>query len=166
MRRTLIALVVCAAALVAPASLASARTTKPAPAPTIVDVALAANAQTGEFDTLITAVVAADLVDTLSARGQRTVFAPTDAAFAAIGLDETNVGNLPKDVLTNILLFHVTAGRKYAAAVASTPSLKMLNGDRATVSLSPVAIDGAPIVATDIEASNGVIHVIGGVMLP
>lgn len=166
MRRTLVALVVAVAALVAPATVASAE--KPsAPSPTIVDVALAVNADSGEFDTLIAAVVAADLVDALSARGQRTVFAPTDAAFAAVGLDPSNVGTaFSKDVLTDILLYHVTPGRKYAADVVSSTSLKMLNGDRAAITLSPAAIDGAPIVATDIEASNGVIHVIGGVMLP
>jgi uncharacterized surface protein with fasciclin (FAS1) repeats len=137
-------------------------------APTIVDVALAVNAETGEFSTLIAAVVAADLVDALSANGQRTVFAPTDAAFAALGLNAGNVGTLPKETLTNILLYHVTPGRRDAASVLGASRIRMANGGFTRISLQNGApfINGAGIIGTDVLAGNGIIHVIDGVLLP
>jgi len=140
----------------------------PASATSIVDVALAVNADTGEFSTLIAALVAADLVDALDGRGQFTVFAPTDAAFAAIGYDDSNIGDLPVEALKNILLYHVAQGRRYAEDVLSSDKYRMLNGDFAMIEFDGVDafIDGAPIVQTDVEADNGVIHIIGGVMLP
>src|SRR5688572_13869116 len=75
--------------------------------PTIVEAALAVNAETGEFSTLIAAVVRAGLVDTLNGKRQFTVFAPTDAAFAKLGLNAGNIDTVPLDALTNILLYHV-----------------------------------------------------------
>jgi uncharacterized surface protein with fasciclin (FAS1) repeats len=140
----------------------------PAPSPTIVDVALAVNAETGEFSTLIAAVVAADLVQELSARGQRTVFAPTDAAFAKLGLNAGNIDSLPKAALTDILLYHVTTGRRDAASVVGSDRIRMANGKFTRIRLVDGAayINDAQIVATDVEASNGYIHVIDGVLLP
>lgn len=142
--------------------------TKAASGPTIVDVAIAANAETGEFSTLIAAVLAADLAGPLSAVGQRTVFAPTDAAFAAIGLDAAGVAALPKETLTNILLYHVAAGRRDAESVVSSTRIRMSSGDFTRISLRDggAYINDAQIVATDIEASNGIIHVINDVLLP
>jgi uncharacterized surface protein with fasciclin (FAS1) repeats len=136
--------------------------------PTIVDVALAVNAQTGEFSTLIAAVLAADLAGPLSAVGQRTVFAPTDAAFAELGLNADNIGDLPQDALTNILLYHVTRGRRDAGSVVGSKRIRMANGvfTQITVSDAGAFIDDAQIVATDVEASNGIIHVIDAVLLP
>lgn len=153
------------------AGVAAAPTAEAAPpGPTIVDVAIAVNAQTGEFDTLIAAVLAADpaVLNTLSGNGQFTVFAPTDQAFADIGLDETTVGNLPQDVLTDILLYHVARGNRDAADVTSSSQIRMLNGDftQITVDSSGAYIDNAQIVATDVPAANGVIHVINAVLLP
>jgi uncharacterized surface protein with fasciclin (FAS1) repeats len=147
---------------------ATARGPKAAASPTIVDVALAENAKSGEFSTLIAAVVTADLVDALSAVGQRTVFAPTDAAFAAIGLDATSIVTLPKETLANILLYHVSPGRRYAESVVSSKQIRMSAGGFTRISLRADGpyINDAPIVATDIEAANGIIHVIGGVLLP
>jgi uncharacterized surface protein with fasciclin (FAS1) repeats len=146
----------------APASL------RPAKSPTIVDVALAVNAESGEFSTLIAAVVAADLVGALSAVGQRTVFAPTDAAFAELGYDAGTIVTLPKDVLRDILLYHVAPGRRYAEAVVSSTRIRMANGVFATIRLEGEAayINDAPIEVPDVEATNGVIHVIGGVLMP
>jgi uncharacterized surface protein with fasciclin (FAS1) repeats len=146
----------------------AAASQRPASSPTIVDVALAVNAETGEFSTLIAAVVSADLLDALSAVGQRTVFAPTDAAFAELGLDAGNIGDLPKDALTNILLYHVTTGRRDAESVVSSSRIRMANGGFTTISLMDGAayINDSQIVITDVEASNGIIHVIGGVLLP
>ncbi|MFW6205678.1 MAG: fasciclin domain-containing protein [Gemmatimonadota bacterium] len=137
---------------------------RPAADATVVDVALSVSEETGEFSTLIAAVVAADLVDDLSARGQRTVFAPTDAAFAELGLDAGNVGELPEDALVNILLYHVATGRLDAEAVVTKDRLRMLNGD--FTEIDGATIDGANIVVTDVEASNGIIHVIDAVLLP
>lgn len=141
---------------------------KSATGQTIVDVALAVNAETGEFSTLIAAVLAADLAGPLSAVGQRTVFAPTDAAFAAIGLDAAAVADLPKDVLTDILLYHVAPGRRDAESVVSSTRIRMRSGGFTRISLSggDAYINDARIVATDIAASNGIIHVIDGVLLP
>ena len=137
--------------------------------PTIVETAIAVNAETGEFSTLIAAVQAAGLVDVLNGNRQFTVFAPTDAAFAALGLNAGNIATaLDDEALTDILLYHVTTGRKDAATVVDSDSLRMLNRDRADVEVGSggVTIDGAPIVATDIRTSNGIIHIVGGVLLP
>jgi transforming growth factor-beta-induced protein len=139
-----------------------------AASPTVVDVALAVNAETGEFSTLIAAVVTAELVDALSAVGQRTVFAPTDAAFAALGLDAGNIGTLPKETLTNILLYHVAPGRRLSGDVVSSDRIRMSNGGFTWISLEggEAYINDSKIIAVDVEASNGVIHVIDAVLLP
>jgi uncharacterized surface protein with fasciclin (FAS1) repeats len=152
-----------------PAYSASAgRAQAPAESPTIVDVALSVNAETGEFSTLIAAVVAADLVGALSANGQRTVFAPTDAAFAALGLDADNVGSVPVATLTDILLYHVTTGRRDAASVVGSTRIRMSNGSFTRVSLRDggAFINDSRIIATDVLAGNGIIHVIDAVLLP
>ena len=142
-------------------------TTAPA-GPNIVEVAQAVNEETGEFSTLIAAVVAAGLVDELSASGQRTVFAPNDAAFAAIGLDADNIGDVPGADLTGILLYHVTSGRLLASSVVAADELAMANGGRAQISVTggTAFINEARIVTTDVEASNGIIHVIDAVLMP
>jgi transforming growth factor-beta-induced protein len=141
---------------------------RPAGPPTIVDVLLEANGQTGEFSTLIAAVVATDLVGPLSSQGQGTVFAPTDAAFAALDLNPGNVGDLPREALINILGYHVAAGRRNAASVIGSDRIRMANGDCANIRVEggEVFIENARIIATDIPASNSIIHVIDGVLIP
>lgn len=132
----------------------------------IVDTAVAA----GSFNTLVAAVKAAGLVETLKGEGPFTVFAPTDEAFAK--LPEGTVANLlkpeNKDQLIAVLTYHVVAGKVMAADVVKVSSAKTVNGKSATVKVSDVGvmIDGAKVVATDIETSNGVIHVIDSVILP
>ena len=146
---------------------ALAKGPKPAPSPNIVDVALAVNAETGEFSTLIAALVAADLVETLSSRGQYTVFAPTDEAFLALGLDADNIGDVPVEDLTDILLFHVAHGRRDSTDILGSERVRMLNRGftfPSVVEEQPF-IDDAPILMPDVEATNGIIHVIGGVLL-
>jgi uncharacterized surface protein with fasciclin (FAS1) repeats len=138
---------------------------------TIVDVAIAANEATGEFSTLIGAVVAADLVDTLSGFRRYTVFAPTDAAFAALGLNAQNVALAPKGALRDILLYHVTPGKRFSGSVLGARFLRMANGQFARVSVndSGAFINQSQLLAPDlidIEADNGVIHVINAVMIP
>ena len=149
-------------------ALFSAAPVKAASGPTIVEIALSVNADSGEFSTLIAAVQYAGLVDALNGNRQFTVFAPTDAAFAKLGLNAGNITSLPKDMLTNILLFHVAPGERFAADVVSASKVRTLNKSFAAVEVNDMGayIDGAKIIATDIDASNGVIHVIDSVMLP
>ena len=130
----------------------------------IVDTAVAA----GDFETLVAAVQAAGLVDALKGEGPFTVFAPTDAAFAA--LPEGTVESLleDKEALSNILLYHVVAGKVMAADITDGMTAETLQGSTVTFSVSDdgVKINDANIVTTDIETSNGVIHVIDAVILP
>ena len=143
-------------------------TTEPAAQVTVVDVALSVNASTGEFSTLIAALTAAGLVDDLSGTGPFTVFAPTDAAFAALDLNAGNVDDLPVETLRNILLYHVVPARRPASSVLAASTLTMANGGSASISVqqSNAFINDAQIVQTDIEASNGIIHVINAVLMP
>ncbi|HSJ07729.1 MAG TPA: fasciclin domain-containing protein [Longimicrobiales bacterium] len=143
-------------------------TTAPAAPETIVDVALSVNETSGEFSTLIAALVSADLVDALAGPGPFTVFAPTDAAFAEIGLDASNIGSLPAEALADILLYHVVPERRDAASVTAVSSLTMANGGTTTIAVSQSGafINDARIVQTDVAASNGIIHIIDAVLLP
>ena len=128
----------------------------------IVDVAVKA----GSFNTLVTAVKAAGLVDTLKGPGPFTVFAPTDEAFAK--LPKATLDALLKDkaALTKVLTYHVVAGKVMAADVKAG-KVKTVQGQELTVATTgSVTVDGAKVTATDIAASNGVIHVIDTVMLP
>jgi uncharacterized surface protein with fasciclin (FAS1) repeats len=146
------------------------------PGPTIVEVAIAANEEEGGpyegvFDTLIAAVLAADeaVLNTLNGNGQHTVFAPTDDAFAALDLNPDNIGDLDQDALTEILLYHVANGRRYAADVLDSSRIRTLqrgfllqDGGVLTDNLGR----DADIIVTDVEAANGIIHAIDAVVLP
>jgi uncharacterized surface protein with fasciclin (FAS1) repeats len=142
--------------------------------PTIVDVALSVNASNGEFSTLIAALAAADLVGALDGKGQYTVFAPTDAAFAKLGLNAGNIGTaFDKATLTKILLYHVAPGERFASDVVSSSKIRTLSKSFLGVKVNAdgaFLVDNlgreAKIVATDIDASNGVIHIIDTVVLP
>ena len=132
----------------------------------IVDTAVAA----GSFSTLVAAVGAAGLVDTLKGAGPFTVFAPTDDAFAALpaGTVDELVKPENKDKLTAILLLHVLPGKVMAADVAGQVMDPQTAGG-ATVHVdgtNGVTVDGAKVVTPDIACSNGVIHVIDTVLLP
>lgn len=136
--------------------------------PTIVGIALSVNAQTGEFSTLIAALQYTELVDALNGKRKLTVFAPTDAAFAKLGLNAGNINTLPKEAVANILLYHVTPGERTAEKVIKKDKLKMLNKGVALIEVNDngAFIDGAKIIQTDIMARNGVIHIIDTVMSP
>ena len=151
-----------------PTSVSSIDKVKPSERTTIVDVALSVNADTGEFSTLIAAILAADLAGALSGNGQLTVFAPTDAAFAKLDLNADNIGDLPVADLTNILLYHVAKGRRMAEDVVASEQIRMLNGERTMIKLMDggAYINDSMIIATDVPADNGVIHVIDSVLLP
>lgn len=129
---------------------------------TLVDVAVAAD----DFNVLVAAVQEAELVDVLDGNRQLTVFAPTDAAFNAAGITEDKVNELDEDLLVEILTYHVTNGRRYAASVVKAPEIEMLNGETVCVDETTLNDGQADIVGVDIEASNGVIHAIDGVLLP
>ena len=124
----------------------------------------------GSFTTLVAAVKAAGLSDTLQGDGPFTVFAPTDEAFAKLPAGTVENLLLPenKDQLTAILTYHVVAGNVTSAQVVKLDSATTVNGQdvRIRVENETVMIDGATIAAVDVMASNGVIHVIDEVMLP
>jgi len=132
---------------------------------TIVETAVDA----GSFTTLVAAVQAAGLVDTLSGEGPFTVFAPTDEAFAALpeGTVESLLLEENRDQLVSILTYHVVPGAVMSGDLSDGMMATTVQGSDVTVSLGEgVMIDGANVVAADIEASNGVIHVIDAVILP
>ena len=132
----------------------------------IVDTAASA----GQFNTLVAAVEAADLVSTLNGDGPFTVFAPTDEAFAA--LPEGTVENLlkpeNKDQLISVLTYHVVAGKIMSSDIAGTTAMvESVQGSELDVNATDgVTVDGATVVTADIETDNGVIHVIDRVVLP
>jgi len=132
----------------------------------IVDTAVAA----GSFKTLVAAVQAAGLVDALKGEGPLTVFAPTDEAFAKFppGTVASLLRPENKDTLIGILIYHVAPGRLPAAELTKLDRIETLNGQRPAVQIEgeSVMIDGATVIAADIKASNGVIHVIDKVILP
>ena len=122
----------------------------------------------GQFKTLVAAVKAAGLVETLSGPGPFTVFAPTDEAFAK--LPEGTVEALLKDKekLTAILTYHVVSGNVMASDVVKLSSAKTVNGQEVTIMVKDgkVMVDNATVIKTDIKCSNGVIHVIDSVIIP
>ncbi len=132
----------------------------------IVDTAVSA----GSFNTLVAAVQAAGLVDTLKSPGPFTVFAPTDEAFAALpeGTVETLLLPENKDQLVEILTYHVVPAKVMAGDIAGKRAKVLtVQGDRLSVNArNGVRVNGAEVVQADIEASNGVIHVIDAVIIP
>jgi uncharacterized surface protein with fasciclin (FAS1) repeats len=129
----------------------------------IVDTAV----QAGSFDTLVTAVKAAGLVDVLKGDGPFTVFAPTDEAFAQIPEDQLQSLLADKEALTKVLTYHVVPGKVMSSDVVKLSSAKTVQGQSVRIDTSSgVKVDGANVVKADIETSNGVIHVIDKVILP
>ena len=123
-----------------------------------------------DFSTLVAAVKAADLADVLSGDGPYTVFAPTNEAFAKLPEGTVEMLLLPenKDKLVAILTYHVVAGKVTAAEVIELSEVTTVQGGKATIKVtgSAVTIDGANVTMTDLEASNGVVHVIDTVIIP
>ena len=155
-RRTFIALTAAASFLAAPAF---------AQDMDIVDTAVGA----GNFTTLVAAVTAAGLVDTLKGDGPFTVFAPTDAAFAALpaGTVEDLLKPENKDKLTALLTYYVIAGKVMSTDLTEGMKAATVNGAEVTITLDGGAkVNGATISTADIVAKNGVIHVIDAVIMP
>ena len=131
---------------------------------TIVDVASGA----GNFNTLVAAVTAADLVETLSGTGPFTVFAPTDEAFAALPAGVLDALLLPenKEILVKILTYHVVSGMVMAADITDGDVATVEGSNVMLVTTSGVKVNDANVVSADVPASNGVIHAIDAVILP
>lgn len=138
----------------------------PAVSNTVVDIAVGSPDHT----TLVAAVQAAELAGTLSGDGPFTVFAPTNAAFAALpeGTVEDLLKPENKDALTGVLTFHVVSGNVMSGDLSDGQVVTTLNGQTLTVSIADgkVSINGANVVAADLAGSNGVVHVIDAVLLP
>ncbi len=135
------------------------------PTQTIAEIA----AGDSRFSTLVTALQAADLVDTLNGAGSFTVFAPTNAAFAQLPAGTLDAVLADKNLLTTILLYHVVGGKALASDVVGVTELRPLAGGSFRVDVRDGKVflnDSIQIVLTDIEATNGVIHVIDGVLVP
>jgi uncharacterized surface protein with fasciclin (FAS1) repeats len=130
----------------------------------IVETAKAA----GSFNTLLTAATEAGLVDTLKGEGPFTVFAPTDEAFAKVPEEKLNALLRDKAKLKEVLLYHVVQGKVMAADAAKLDSARTAQGQSFMIQArgGKVMIDKATVTKADIQASNGVIHVIDSVLLP
>jgi len=129
----------------------------------ILDTAAAA----GSFKTLLAAIHAADLADTLRGPGPFTVFAPTDAAFARISRSDLDALLRDKEKLTAVLLYHVVPGEVMAADVVKLSSAKTAGGKSVKIDASDgVRVNEAKVIKTDIQTANGVIHVIDAVLMP
>jgi uncharacterized surface protein with fasciclin (FAS1) repeats len=164
MKAAILAVAVSLACFAAPSFAAESMSTEKTTG-TVVDVA----ASNADFSTLVAAVKAAGLVDTLNGAGPFTVFAPTNAAFAKLpaGTVESLLMPENKAKLTAILTYHVVPGAVKAADVAGLTQATTVNGKAVKIDASNgVKIDGATVVKTDIMASNGVIHVIDTVLMP
>lgn len=152
----------------APAATTEQTMEAPAEAPASQDIVALAQA-TPDLSTLVEAVTAADLVETLQGEGPFTVFAPTNAAFEAA--DEVVAPLLEpenKEQLADVLTYHVVPGELKAADLTDGQQLETVQGGTLTVGVDgdTVTINDAPVEMADIDAANGVVHVIGGVLVP
>ena len=162
MKRTLLGCLVAVLSLTLPAQ------SKPGSEPSILEVAASVNAATGEFSTLIAAVEYTGLAGALDANRHFTVFAPTDAAFAELGLDASTVTSIPAGDLAAILLYHVSPGDRFAEDVVSAERVRMLSKGFTfpSVTSEGAFLNDAQIVMPDIDCRNGVVHVIDAVLMP
>lgn len=176
MKKSLIALVAvsalflsgCAAAAEEPASAPSASEETTDVMPSSVGDIVAVASENPDFSTLVAAITAADLASTLQGTGPFTVFAPTNEAFAALPAGVLDALLLPEnvDVLTQILTYHVVSGAVLAADVVDGNVTTVEGQDIALSTAGGVAVNSVPVATADVMASNGVIHVIGTVLLP
>jgi uncharacterized surface protein with fasciclin (FAS1) repeats len=131
---------------------------------TIIDVA----SEAGNFSTLLTAIEVAGLTEVLEGEGPFTVFAPTDEAFSKVPAETLDALLADKERLTAVLTYHVVPGKVMASDVVTLDSAETVNGKSVSIEVvdGAVRVDAATVVATDIEAENGIIHVIDQVILP
>lgn len=158
MKKTLLLLIISTSWIYAGSCQSHAKAT-----PDIVDTAISA----GQFQTLVTAVKAAGLVDTLKGEGPFTVFAPTDEAFAKIPENDLKALLADKEALTKVLTYHVVAGKVSSGQVVQLTQAKTVQGQSVSIDATDgVKIDGANVIKADIVCGNGVIHVIDSVIMP
>ena len=164
MRRIRSFLAIAAVAALAVAAIGSSASARPAADGNIVQTAVAA----GQFTTLATLLQQTGLADTLAGGGPFTVFAPTDAAFAKVPPATLQALAADPAKLRQVLLYHVVSGAVPAADVVKLTGAKTLNGASVTIKVADgaVRVDGATVTATDVMASNGIIHVIDSVLIP
>ena len=164
MRRIRSFLAIAAVAALAVAAIGSTASARPAADGNIVQTAVAA----GQFTTLATLLQQTGLADTLAGGGPFTVFAPTDAAFAKVPPATLQALAADPAKLRQVLLYHVVSGAVPAADVVKLTGAKTLNGATVTIKVADgvVRLDGATVTATDVMASNGIIHVIDSVLIP
>ena len=147
-----------------------AETSTPTPSAEAAQDIVALASATPDLSTLVSAVQAADLVETLQGDGPFTVFAPTNDAFTAVGQDTLDTLLAPegKEQLTDILTYHVVPGELTAADLEDGQELTTVQGGKLQVSIEgeEVRIGDATVAMPDVEASNGVVHVIDGVLMP
>ena len=145
------------------------------PENSLIDVAVKVNgpggAAQGQFDVLLAALLVADptVLEKLTGYGRHTVFAPTDAAFRRIGVDESNVGDLDQTVLTQILLYHIAQGKRTSDKVLASERIFMTFGgflNQNSGVLTDNVDRSSNLIILDVDASNGVIHAIDQVVLP
>jgi transforming growth factor-beta-induced protein len=165
-RKGVVPVIALAAAAAVPGISGAQSTTPHGSSKNIVEVATAA----GSFNTLLAAVKAAGLVETLEGAGPFTVFAPTDAAFAKVPKAQLDALLADKTALTALLTYHVVPGRVMASAILKTNGAtpKTVNGQAVNITVrgGKVYVGGAQVVSADVQASNGVIHVIDTVLMP
>ena len=143
------------------------RTSQQSPAPAGTQDIVSIASGSDDFETLVIAVKAAGLADTLAKNGPYTVFAPTDEAFAKIPVEKLAALLADKEALTEVLTYHVVPGTVSSSAATKLESAKTVQGGSLSIDASDgVKINGANVVKADIEASNGIIHVIDSVILP
>ena len=169
-RMVLLSLAAVAIVVSACSSAASPSPATPAPSPSAAlgDIVATADAN-GSFTTLITAVKAAGLVETLQGAGPFTVFAPTDAAFAALPAGTLDSLLADPEALKKVLLYHVASGKVTADQVVGLTTATSVEGSPIKIAVKDGKVylnDSAQVVTTDVMASNGVIHVIDKVILP
>jgi uncharacterized surface protein with fasciclin (FAS1) repeats len=169
-RMVLLSLAAVAIVVSACSSAASPSPATPAPSPSAAlgDIVATADAN-GSFKTLITAVKAAGLVETLQGAGPFTVFAPTDAAFAALPAGTLDGLLADPEALRKVLLYHVASGKVTADQVVGLTTATSVEGSPIKIAVKDGKVylnDSAQVVTTDVMASNGVIHVIDKVILP
>lgn len=164
MKKLSIKILIASALMIAVLSFASANYMSKMESENIVQTAIGA----GQFKTLVAAVKAAGLVETLSGPGPFTVFAPTDEAFAKLPKGTVEALLQDKDKLTAILTYHVVSGKVLAADVMKLTSAMTVQGQEVSIMIKDgkVMVDNAQVITTDIICSNGVIHVIDSVILP
>jgi uncharacterized surface protein with fasciclin (FAS1) repeats len=126
------------------------------------------NSEIGEFSTLIMGLGLTGLYGVLEDTSYFTLLAPTDAAFAKLGLTTENIDTLPVSVLTRLLRHHISSGNRYSGSIMTTAEMRMLDGQPTRISLvdSDTYVDHAQIIAMDIDAGNGVLHIVDTVLLP